>query len=412
MLYRFSAIISNEVFYMFSMRKPKLIEVKFEVRWITVAMFLSGIAEGLCINFHAIYLKHLGANPMQIGLTLGASSLACIFVYFPAGWLADRYRRKPLIITAWTLSVAAFSWISQSSTWQSAVPGFVFLALSSFSRPAFSAHLATITSERNLSQTFATIAISWSLGSILSPAAGGWIAETFGLPRVFLATAAVYIFGTAALIPMSNPQPHPNRIMGYTNNPLYNRVFIWQVFVLILIVFSINFGVVLAPNYLQEVKLLSLTTIGTLGAISSTGMMLLTVMLSKIRPERRISLLFVQLAAISSLLLLLLSPIGTSGKHSWIIITAFLLRGGIDAIWTPMSSRLSLWIPSYMLSQGFSYRDTGVRVALTLAPVAAGLLYAIDPELPLYVAIGTILVTLLLTMSLPNYLPTQINKNP
>ncbi len=141
-------------------------------------------------------------------------------------------------------------------------------------------------------------------------------------------------------------------------------------------------------------------------------MILLTVMLSKIRPERRISLLFVQLAAISSLLLLLLSPIGTSGKHSWIIITAFLLRGGIDAIWTPMSSRLSLWIPSYMLSQGFSYRDTGVRVALTLAPVAAGLLYAIDPELPLYVAIGTILVTLLLTMSLPNYLPTQINKNP
>lgn len=397
---------------MFSLGKSKLIEVNFEVRWIVVATFLSGVAEGLCISFHALFLKHLGASPTQIGLTLGASSLACIFVYFPAGWLADRYRRKPIIITAWTLSVAAFSWIGLSSTWQSAVPGFVFLALSSFSRPAFSAHLVTITSESNLSQTFATIAISWSLGSILSPVAGGWIAQTFGLPIVFLATAAVYILGTAALIPMSNPRPHLNRIIGYTNNPFFNRIFIWQVFVLILIVFSINLGVVLAPNYLHEVKFLPLTTIGTLGAIASIGMMSLTVILSKIRSERRLSLLLVQLAAISSLLLLLLSPTNASGKLPWIIVVAYLFRGGIDAVWAPMSSRLSLWIPPNMLSQGFSFRDTGVRVALTLAPVAAGLLYAIDPVLPLYVAVGTIFVTLLLSMTLPNYLPTQIKNIP
>ena len=47
-----------------------------DLRWILLAIFLSGIAEGLTANFHTLYLQYLKAKPQEIGATLGIAGVA------------------------------------------------------------------------------------------------------------------------------------------------------------------------------------------------------------------------------------------------------------------------------------------------------------------------------------------------
>lgn len=89
-----------------------------DLRWIALAIFLSGVAEGLSLNFHTLYVRELGASPEQIGLTIGAAGLVTIFVYIPAGYLADRWRRKPIILAAWVSTVITFVWLAMAQDWR------------------------------------------------------------------------------------------------------------------------------------------------------------------------------------------------------------------------------------------------------------------------------------------------------
>ncbi|MGQ0602576.1 MAG: MFS transporter [Anaerolineales bacterium] len=384
-----------------------------DLRWITVAIFLSGVAEGLSLNFHTLYVQRLGATPEQIGLTFGAAGLVTIFIYVPAGLLADRWRRKPIILAAWFSTILTFIWLSLAPDWRWAIPGFMLYALGSFSRPAFSAYLAGTEDARHVTRAFAVTSVSWSLGSIAAPAIGGWIGEQFGLPTVFAASGVVYTLSTLALFPISNPPPAAARPQDVHLGRLFQqRPFLWQVFILMLIMFALNVSVVLAPNYLREVKGLTVQQVGTLGTVASLGLVALTIGVGRFAPEKRAPLFAIQATLLIAVLLLWLSPASVGGALPGLIVVAYLFRGGADAIWTPMSSRLSLWLPAEILSLGFSFRDTAVRTALTLAPLVAGWLYAIDPALPLYVGLIATTLTMTLTFTLPNYRPQTTATTP
>ena len=77
---------------------------------IALAMFTWGLGEGLFFYFQPIYLERLGANPIQIGAILGGFGLAMTVSHLPAGYLADRIGRKPLLVAAWIFGMMA-TWI-------------------------------------------------------------------------------------------------------------------------------------------------------------------------------------------------------------------------------------------------------------------------------------------------------------
>ena len=88
--------------------------MKRDLLLIAVAMFAWGLGEGLFIYFQPLYLQELGANPIMIGTILGGFGLAMTVSHIPAGYLADRIGRKPLMVAAfitgsvatWTMALA------------------------------------------------------------------------------------------------------------------------------------------------------------------------------------------------------------------------------------------------------------------------------------------------------------------
>ena len=76
--------------------------------FIAAALLLWGFGEGMFFNFAPIYLdKQFHLSKYEIGLALGAFGLSMAVTHIPAGRLADRFGRKPLLIVAWILGLLA-----------------------------------------------------------------------------------------------------------------------------------------------------------------------------------------------------------------------------------------------------------------------------------------------------------------
>jgi len=75
-----------------------------------VSLMIWGVGEGMFLIFQPLYLQQLGADPVAIGAILGASGIAMAVAHIPAGHLADRIGRKPLLLVSWFTGMLA-TWV-------------------------------------------------------------------------------------------------------------------------------------------------------------------------------------------------------------------------------------------------------------------------------------------------------------
>ena len=76
--------------------------------FIAAALLLWGFGEGMFFNFVPIYLDNqFLLGKYEIGLILGAFGFSMAITHIPAGRLADRFGRRPLLFTAWMLGLAS-----------------------------------------------------------------------------------------------------------------------------------------------------------------------------------------------------------------------------------------------------------------------------------------------------------------
>jgi MFS family permease len=371
---------------------------------ICLSFFLWGFSIGLWLHLQPIYIRFLGAEPQEVGATIGLAGLGVVFLYIPMGLLADRRRRKPIMVGGWLAGTAATFLIGLAPDWRWAIPGLTLYLFSSFSRPAVAGYIVTSHNGGNISRIFAYLSAGFSLGTILSPALGGWIAEQWGLRSVFMAATGVAVLSTLAMACVSNrPAPDPARVHEVRlQRLLSDRLFLWQTFIFALIVFALEVGVILAPNYLQDEKGLNLQQIGQLGTVASLGMFVFMLGLGSMRSDRRTSLLLNQLVVMVGLILLLNAPTGAGlAIFSPALVLGYFMRGATWAIWPITRGRAAHWLAPEVISLGFGFLDTASQLAQTTAPFIAGLLYAYEPSWPLYAGLMALSVTMLLTLRLP-----------
>ncbi|MGW8251084.1 MAG: MFS transporter, partial [Anaerolineales bacterium] len=63
---------------------------------IAASLMVWGLGEGAFFSFQPLYLQQLGADPIAIGAILGAYGIAQTLAHIPAGYLADRFGRRPV----------------------------------------------------------------------------------------------------------------------------------------------------------------------------------------------------------------------------------------------------------------------------------------------------------------------------
>jgi MFS family permease len=203
-----------------------------------LALLLWGLGEGLFLHIQPLYIRQLGATSVQIGGALAAASIVRAVAFMPSGLLADRLPRKRLILGAWVLGPAAAVLMGLARSWQALVPGLMLYAASAYCIPAINAYLAQASQGQAVERTFTTVYAAHTVGGIVSPTLGGWLAAAAGMRFVYFLAAGLFLLSAAVAVQLS-AQPVPRRDGGRARwGALWSRRFAAFAAVVLLILAS------------------------------------------------------------------------------------------------------------------------------------------------------------------------------
>jgi len=371
-------------------------------RRVAFALFLWGSGEGLFYYIQSLYIEALGANPVQIGTALSVAGMAAAISFIPAGWLADRVERKRLMMGGWVLGFIAVWGMALARDWREFTVGLVLYSLSAYCVPAISAYVAHAAGGTPLEQALTTVYAGYTLGTILSPTVGGWLADTMGMRPVYY-TAGI-LFGLSTLtVSTVAPQPANGTAPRWIWQPLLRGVRNWWPFLLWLPLafLAMYLPTPLTPNFLADTRGMPVGRIGALGTAYSLGATVLSLVLGRLPNRRPWGLMLAQALVMVSVVLVWQGPI-------WpLLALGYFLRGS----YSTARSLSSAWLGKHLspTSRGIAFGavETLIALAQMVAPYLAGHLYAADPARPFVVALMLLPVTTLTTLAVSHAHPGQ-----
>ena len=143
-----------------------------------------------------IYGQEVGLRPDQIGLFLAAAVLGGAVAQYPAGWLADRYDRRHVLIgisAAATVVCLTITQIGAASTALIFLTSFAF-GLTTF--PIFSvsaAHANDFATPEQAVELSASLLFFYALGAIASPVLGSLLMALYGPGALFAMVAVAHV---------------------------------------------------------------------------------------------------------------------------------------------------------------------------------------------------------------------------
>jgi predicted MFS family arabinose efflux permease len=220
---------------------------------------------------------------------------------------------------------------------------------------------------------------------------GGWVGEHYGLRTVFAIATGIFIVSTVIMY-LIRPQPRdPHDPDEPPTHLLRNRRYLGFISLVFVVTLALYLPQPLTPNFLQDERGLSLQQIGILGTIAVMGNALITFSVGAWLPARRGLLLGQILTAAFSWLIW-----RTNGIFFFAL--AYFLLGGFRAARPMMAAQARELVHQSQMGLAFGMNETVSAIALTLAPIIAGLLYSRTPDLMYPVSFAAIIISILLTI--------------
>ena len=340
---------------------------------VAISLATWGIGEGLFFFFQPLYLQELGANPVQIGDILSIVSITMAVAHLPAGFLADRLGRRPMMIAAWL--VGTFStWIMALATnlpWF--VVGSAVYGLTSFVVGPMYSYVTAVRGRWSVSRALTTISATYNVGAVLGPLLGGWLSSQAGLRTNFFIAAGFFVFSSIMIL-FIRPQPVENQpVPGMTSRTgiHFNTRYIGFLALIAFVTFSLTLPQPLSQNFMQNVQNLDRSQIGFLISARSLGIILLNLILGRLFP--RLGFLFAQASMALCTILL------WQGNSMPAFLLGYLLMGSYQTARLMAQAQGRQFVDSSRMGLGYGIVESVIAVAAILAPFLAGRLYNIEP---------------------------------
>jgi predicted MFS family arabinose efflux permease len=358
---------------------------------IAIALFIWGMGETMFVYFQSIYLSELGADPVAIGSILGAMGIMMMISHIPAGHLADRIGRRPLLIAGWLIGVFAAGMMALARSLPLFVAGLLVYGFTAFIISPLNSYVTSARGKWSVSRALSLVSASFGFGSVLGPLTGGWIGDHYGLRTVFAIATGIFVVST---IVMCFIRPQPRDQHDPDEPPVHllrNGPYLGFIALVFIVVFALYLPQPLTPNFLQQVRGLSLAQIGLLGTTAVLGNALIAMSFGAWFSPRVGMLLGQFLTALFSLIIW-----RTTGMPFYAL--AYFLLGGFRAARPMMAAQARELVHTSQMGLAFGMNETVAAIALTLAPLTAGLLYDRAPDLTYPVSLGLIAFSIFLTL--------------
>jgi MFS transporter, DHA1 family, multidrug resistance protein len=356
-------------------------------RLIILALFLWGLGEGQFLYIEPLALKALGADAVAIGRVLAVAYLAAGLAHIPAGYLADRFGRKPVLVAGWVLGAVAGLLMFLAHDLRLFVPALIGYTFTSFVVAPINAYVSQARGPQSVQRAITLVSSGFYAGSIISPAIGGYIARVVGLRAVFGVSTILFVISTLALLLVA-PQPREAPQTGQTRYGalLRNRPFLGFLVLIFFALLAMHLGQPLMPNFIVDVRGFDVGVVGLLGSALSVGIVVCNLLLGQ-RPPRRGFVLAQALLAVSMALLLLTSSL------PW-LLAAYFFRAGWNLARNMAVAQVSRVVQTAELGVALGMTETAGTAATVLSPLIAGELYQRNPALPFQASLVLVLLML------------------
>jgi MFS family permease len=354
------------------------------------SLFTWGIGEGMFLYFQPIYLEKLGASPVAIGGILGAIGMIMAFTQLPAGYLADRFGRRPLIWVSWVTGCIATLLMAVASSLNIFIVGILLYGFTGFVMPPMNSYITHARGKWSVARALTFGSAAYNLGAVAGPVIGGRLAEAFSLKMIYSVAAVIFVVSTIIIFFISR-QPvevHPDQ--EPRSQLLKNSRFLVLLGMISFTIFATYLPQPLAPNFLQNERGISLSTIGILGSLGCLGNALLVFTLGRLKT--RWGYLVGQLAVLSFSVILWLNT-----GLPWFMVGYFLL-GGFKAIRALSLALVRTLIHGSHMGTAYGMIDTASSIAIILSPALAGLLYQGNPSLIFSTSTVLIVISILVAL--------------
>jgi len=156
-----------------------------------------------------LYATDLGASTAEVGAINAAFMLMAGLLAIPAGLLADRFGRRPVILGGLLVIAASSFLLYLSRTPQQMVGIYVLfgIGLAAYS-PSMMSYVADIAPRTHLGRAYGWYTVAANVAMMLGPATGGLLGRALGLRAVFLVSGGLTLlmaFVALASLPPLGP---------------------------------------------------------------------------------------------------------------------------------------------------------------------------------------------------------------
>lgn len=355
---------------------------------VAISLVTWGIGEGMFLYFEPLYLQELGADPLMIGSIMGAIGIVMAISYLPAGYLSDRFGRRPLLRIAWMIGLIATTVMGWSSSLPLFVLGMSIYSFTTFVTVPLNSYVTHARGRLSVARAITLISAFYNVGVIAGPLIGGWIGDRFGLQRTFQVAAVFFVVSTIVIFQIKAQPVEKHEIQNTFTliRRLMTPAFMRYMALVFFIMFGLYLSMPLSQNYLQNQQGLNLSQIGKLVSARSIGLVILSMSLGQLSPSIGLILSQVGMALFS---LLMWQSTGMPG----FTMAYFLLGSYVTARNFAIAHGRSL-LHSASMGIGYGLIETAAASATILAAPVAGLLYKQQPVSVYYTALLIILVSL------------------
>jgi MFS family permease len=319
-----------------------------EYRNFIIASFLFTIAlliQEVALGYELYLITH---DPLALGLTGLAEAIPFIGLSLYGGHIADRRNKRQIIlwsvgaITAGSLFLHFFARAGAADR----VPATVLVAIiygtvfliglcRAFQSPASSSLRAFLVPVSAYENAATWSSSAWQTGSIVGPAAGGFLFAWLGFSNTLLVVVVLLVATTFLFSRIEGRREIPEPASGDLIDSVKEGLrFVWHtkpiLYAISLDLFSVLFGGVVAilPIYAQDILKVGAEGLGILRAAPSAGAVITLIILSRVSPmEHAWRNLLVAVAGFGvSILVFAVSP--------WMVLSvvALFLSGAFDSI--------------------------------------------------------------------------------
>ena len=358
---------------------------------VALSLFAWGLGESTFLPFQPLYLQQLGASPLKIGTILSAYGVAATLAHIPAGYLADRIGRRPMMWAAWLLGVLATGIMAMAGSLPWFVAGMLFYGLTLFVLAPMNSYITAARGNWSVGRAITLISASYNTGTILGPLLGGYIGSLVSFRGIFAVSTAIFVVSTIFIL-LIGRQPVEKITREENSSSLWkNTGYFSFIAVFSLATFAMYLPQPLSPNFLQNERGIDLVRIGQLYSIGGMGIVALNLLLGQLDARKGYLLGQMSVGLFAFFLWI--------GRNFLTYSLAYFWLGGFRTSRSLATAHIRSLVMGANMGLAYGLAETATAFAIILAPLLAGYLYEINPIWIYPLSVGLISISILFNLA-------------